>query len=145
MKKVFFDTNIFVSLLEFGINLLDPFLVFVRKDNPDLIKVLVSDLVLLETYSFLNNRVSPDRAISYCNWIKNDEFFEIVNYKQSNLSKALELARKFSFPEKKKGISLVDAFLLLEAEEYKTVIYTSDELMTLWINKHNSPSAILFK
>lgn len=145
MKKVFFDTNIFVSLSEVGVDLIEPFLVFVRKDNPDLRKVLVSDLVLLETYSFLNNRVGPGRAITYCDWIKQDELFEIVNFNQSNLTKALSLAQKFSFPEKKKGISLVDSFLLLEAEEYKTVIYTTDELMTLWINKHNLPSAIFFK
>jgi predicted nucleic acid-binding protein len=145
MKKVFFDTNIFISLSEIGIDLIDPFLVFVKKDNPDLRKVLVSDLVLLETYSFLNNRISPDRAFMYCNWIMQNELFEIVNYKQSNLTKAISLAQKYSFPEKKKGISLVDAFLLLEAEENKTVIYTTDELMTLWINNYNLPSAVLFK
>jgi predicted nucleic acid-binding protein len=145
MKKVFFDSNVFINILEYGINLLDPFLVMVRKDNPDLKKVLVSDLVLLETYSFLNNKLGFDRAISFSEWIRNDEFFEIVNYNPSNLTKALELAQKYTNPVTKKAISLVDAFLLLEAEEYNTVIYTSDVLMTIWINKHKRPSAILFK
>jgi predicted nucleic acid-binding protein len=145
MKKVFFDTNIFVSLSEMGTDLIEPFLVFVKKDNPDLRKVLVSDLVLLETYSFLNNRISPDRAFGYCDWIRQNNLFEIVNYNQSNLTRAYSVVQKFTFPEKKKGISLVDAFLLLEAEDHKTVIYTTDELMTLWKNKYNSPSAILFK
>jgi hypothetical protein len=58
---------------------------------------------------------------------------------------AFALAKKFSYPERNKGISLVDALLLLEAEDNNTFIYTSDELMTRWINKHNQPSAILFK
>jgi predicted nucleic acid-binding protein len=62
MKKVFFDTNVFVNFSEIEEDLIEPFLVFVKKDNPDLRKVLVSDLVLLETYSYLNNRISPDKA-----------------------------------------------------------------------------------
>ncbi|MGL4757958.1 MAG: type II toxin-antitoxin system VapC family toxin [Patescibacteria group bacterium] len=145
MRRVFFDTNILASLSEIDVELIEPFLVFVQKDNPDLRKILISDLVFLETYSFLNNRFTPEKASSFCNWLKQSSLFEIVNYDQSNLIKALSLAQKFSFPEKKKGISLVDAFLLLEAEAYDTVIYTTDEIMTLWTNKHKKSSAVLFR
>ncbi len=139
MKKIFLDTNVLLELA----NIHKPDF---RKNFSDLVKSVapgtkeywISDLVFNETHAGLT-KVGIYQAHQFLTKLilgdgKKFSPCQISYHKQSNHSAAFELTVNPSYIEAKKGLSMVDALLLLQMNDEDGLIFTKDQRMSYYSN-----------
>jgi predicted nucleic acid-binding protein len=138
-QKLFLDTNILLDLADkknpdFNLK----FFKMVKSKFSDTNQFWISDLVFNETHANLTNK-GVEGAYTYMNSIITGQkgkvpFCKISNHNQSNREEAFELTRMQYCIVEKKGLSMVDALLLLQMNDEDGLIFTKDKRMSYYSN-----------
>jgi predicted nucleic acid-binding protein len=140
MYKIFIDTNVLVNFaLTKDKNYKKSIFEMISSEFPRFSQVWISDLVFNETHAFLTSKANIDQSNTFMSELfsqSKDIPFTFIScfHNQHNRNQALNLVRDRSYIDESKGLSMVDALLLLQMSDDNGVIYSSDKRMSFYAN-----------
>jgi predicted nucleic acid-binding protein len=143
MLKIFLDTNILVNLsMKGGEKYKESIFGLITSEFPRTRNLWISDLVFNETHAFLTNKTSIDQSNAFMSKLLEvslDIPFQFLRsfHNQQNYAKAFQLAGNKNYIDENKGLSMVDALLLLQMSDENGVIYSSDKRMSFYCNEES--------
>lgn len=143
MKNIFLDTNILVRLaITNNISFQELLYNHILSEFPNFSSFYISDLVFNETHAFLTNKIDITKANHFLISLFSQSIdlpfdFKLIYHNQSNHNKAIKIATDMNYIHRGKGLSMVDALLLIQMSDENGIIYTSDLRMSYYHNEQN--------